>query len=236
MREQRWFLNLVAEFQTELFPKQLLHRIGKVERELGRKRTVRNGPRTIDIDILLYGNAVVKTEALEIPHPRYRERRFTLAPLAELNPELRDPVTRRTMAEMLAALKDQAIRKKKLTRSRSHLSPRLSGYEISQLIEQRAQTGFESPPALNRSAEQGLAHLHGARGVNRPARLVEAETAIVPPQAAVIDQTPGLPFEIVNHVFIDDVEHGIGRAVPSASDSSVRCSRGNSGPVRAGRS
>ena len=112
LREQRWFLNLVAEFQTDLFPKQLLHRIGKVERELGRKRTVPNGPRTIDIDILLYGNSIVRTEALEIPHPRYRERRFTLAPLAELNPQLRDPVTRRTMAEMLAALKDQAIRKK----------------------------------------------------------------------------------------------------------------------------
>jgi 2-amino-4-hydroxy-6-hydroxymethyldihydropteridine diphosphokinase len=112
LREQRWFLNLVAEFQTELFPKRLLQRIERVERELGRKRTVRNGPRTIDIDILLYGNSVVKMEALEIPHPRYRERRFTLAPLAELNPELRDPVTRRSMAEMLAALKDQAIRKR----------------------------------------------------------------------------------------------------------------------------
>ena len=91
------------------------------------------------------------------------------------------------------------------------MGPRLSGYEISQLSEQRAQTGFESPPALNRSAEQGLAHLDGARGVNRPAGLVEAETAIVPPQTAVIDQTPGLPFEIVNDVFIDDLEHGIGR-------------------------
>ena len=79
-------------FQTELFPKQLLHRIGKVERELGRKRTMQNGPRTIDIDILLYGNAIVKTEELEIPHPRYRARRFTLAPLAELNPQLRDPL------------------------------------------------------------------------------------------------------------------------------------------------
>ena len=112
LREQRWFLNLVAEFETELFPKQLLQRIGKVERELGRKRTVRNAPRTIDIDILLYGNSVVKTEELEIPHPRYRERRFTLAPLAELNPELRDPVTHRSMAEMLRALKDQAIRKR----------------------------------------------------------------------------------------------------------------------------
>jgi 2-amino-4-hydroxy-6-hydroxymethyldihydropteridine diphosphokinase len=112
LREQRWFLNLVAEFETELFPKQLLHRLQKVERDLGRKRTVRNGPRTIDIDILLYGNSVVDSDEVEIPHPRYRERRFTLAPLAELNPELRDPVTRRSVAEMLAELKGQAVRKR----------------------------------------------------------------------------------------------------------------------------
>ena len=115
LREQRWFLNLAAEFETELFPKQLLHRIQKIEKELGRRRTaVRNGPRTIDIDILLYGNSVITADELEIPHPRYRERRFVLAPLAELNPELRDPVTRKTVAEMLAGLKGQAIRKRDL--------------------------------------------------------------------------------------------------------------------------
>jgi 2-amino-4-hydroxy-6-hydroxymethyldihydropteridine diphosphokinase len=114
LREQRWFLNLAAEFETELFPIQLLHRIQNIERDLGRRRTVRNGPRTIDIDILLYGHSVVQTEELEIPHPRYRERRFTLAPLAELNPDLRDPVTHKTVAEMLAGLKGQAIRTKPL--------------------------------------------------------------------------------------------------------------------------
>ncbi|HVV45557.1 MAG TPA: 2-amino-4-hydroxy-6-hydroxymethyldihydropteridine diphosphokinase, partial [Bryobacteraceae bacterium] len=58
-REQDWFLNLVAEFETTLFPKQLLHRMQKVELGLGRRRMVRNGPRTIDIDILLFGNAVM---------------------------------------------------------------------------------------------------------------------------------------------------------------------------------
>lgn len=109
--EQPWFLNLVAEFETDLFPKQLLQRMQKIEIGMGRKRTVANGPRTIDIDILLYGNIVMKTEALEIPHPRYRERRFTLAPLAELNPGLRDPVTGQTMAEMLAGLSGQSVRK-----------------------------------------------------------------------------------------------------------------------------
>jgi 2-amino-4-hydroxy-6-hydroxymethyldihydropteridine diphosphokinase len=112
LREQRWFLNLVAEFETELFPKQLLHRMQRIEMGMGRRRTVENGPRTIDIDILLFGNSVVKTEELEIPHPRYRERRFTLAPLAELSPGLRDPVTGETMAELLAALTGQTARKR----------------------------------------------------------------------------------------------------------------------------
>jgi len=111
MREQRWFLNLVAEFETELFPLQLLLRMQTIEMGMGRRRTIANGPRTIDIDILLYGSVVMKTDELEIPHPRYRDRRFTLAPLAELNPGMRDPVTRRTMAEMLAALTDQTVRK-----------------------------------------------------------------------------------------------------------------------------
>jgi 2-amino-4-hydroxy-6-hydroxymethyldihydropteridine diphosphokinase len=110
-REQAWFLNLAAEFETELFPKQLLLRTRKIEMAMGRRRTIENGPRTIDIDILLYGNAVIQTEELEIPHPRYRDRRFTLAPLAELSPDLRDPVSHRTMAEMLADLTGQSVRK-----------------------------------------------------------------------------------------------------------------------------
>ncbi len=111
-RDQGWFLNLVGEFETELFPKQLLARMQRVERAMGRERTVKNGPRVIDIDILLYGTSVIRAEELEVPHPRYRERRFTLAPLAELAPEMRDPVTGRTMAEMLGALKGQTARRR----------------------------------------------------------------------------------------------------------------------------
>ncbi len=111
LREQRWFLNLVAEFETDLFPRQLLHRMQRVEKQLGRKRVVQNGPRSIDIDILLYGSFVMKTEELEIPHPRYRERKFTLAPLAELQPDLRDPVTGQSMSELLAALRGQTVRR-----------------------------------------------------------------------------------------------------------------------------
>jgi 2-amino-4-hydroxy-6-hydroxymethyldihydropteridine diphosphokinase len=109
--KQRWFLNCAAEFETTLFPRQLLHRIQRVELELGRRRSIVNGPRTIDIDILLFGESAVKTPDLEIPHARLRERRFVLAPLVELNPELRDPVSRRSLSELLDDVKGQAMRK-----------------------------------------------------------------------------------------------------------------------------
>jgi 2-amino-4-hydroxy-6-hydroxymethyldihydropteridine diphosphokinase len=108
---QPWFLNMVAEAETDLFPKQLLHHTAKVEAQLGRRRITPKGPRTIDIDILLFGNAVVTTPALEIPHPRFRARRFVLAPLADLAPDLRDPVTRKTVRELLGELRGQAVRK-----------------------------------------------------------------------------------------------------------------------------
>jgi 2-amino-4-hydroxy-6-hydroxymethyldihydropteridine diphosphokinase len=107
---QPWFLNLVMEAETDLFPMQLLARIGKIERALGRVRTVAKGPRTIDIDILLYGQAVVRSATLEIPHPRMAERRFVLAPLADLAPTLRHPMTHRTVREMLDAAPAQTVR------------------------------------------------------------------------------------------------------------------------------
>jgi 2-amino-4-hydroxy-6-hydroxymethyldihydropteridine diphosphokinase len=107
---QRWFLNLVVEAETGLFPIELLSRIDKIERALGRVRTVVKGPRTIDIDILLYGQAVVRSAALEIPHPRMAERRFVLAPLADLAPGLRHPVTHKTVREMLEAAPAQTVR------------------------------------------------------------------------------------------------------------------------------
>lgn len=107
---QGWFLNLVVEAETKLFPLQLLARTQKIERALGRVRGVPKGPRTIDIDILLYAAAVVHTGKLEIPHPRLAERRFVLAPLHDLAPELRHPVTRATVAEMLRAAPPAVVR------------------------------------------------------------------------------------------------------------------------------
>ena len=108
---QPWFLNLVLEGETGLFPKLLLARVQKIEQRLGRRRAARHGPRTIDIDILLYGQAVISTPELVIPHPRLAERRFVLEPLAELAPELRHPVSGRSIAELLGATLAQAARK-----------------------------------------------------------------------------------------------------------------------------
>ena len=108
---QPWFLNLVIEAETSLMPRQLLKRVQRVENSFGRKRSVSKGPRVIDIDILLYGDVVMLTPELEIPHPRMVVRRFVLEPLAELAPELRHPRTGRTVEEMLVEVRDQGARK-----------------------------------------------------------------------------------------------------------------------------
>ena len=110
--DQRWFLNLVVEAETELFPLQLLARLQRIERDLGRVRAVARGPRTLDIDILLYGQAVIQRPDLEIPHPRMAERRFVLAPLADLAPDLRHPVTRKTVRELLEAAPPAVVRRR----------------------------------------------------------------------------------------------------------------------------
>lgn len=110
--DQPWFLNLAAEASTGLFPRQLLARVQSIEHRLGRRRTVPKGPRTIDIDILYYGAAVIDTPELTIPHPRLHERRFVLAPLADIAAGLRDPRTRLTIQELLEkAPAGQAVRR-----------------------------------------------------------------------------------------------------------------------------
>ena len=86
------FLNAAVALETELSPRELLDRLLAVERELGRTRDgPRYGPRTIDLDLLLYGEAVVDEPGLRVPHPRLAERRFALEPLAELDPGLTIP-------------------------------------------------------------------------------------------------------------------------------------------------
>jgi 2-amino-4-hydroxy-6-hydroxymethyldihydropteridine diphosphokinase len=103
------FLNCVAEAETELLPLSLLQRVQRIEREMGRILGVPKGPRNIDIDILLYGAAIVRSAKLEVPHPRMNQRRFVLEPLCELAPEARHPITRQTFRDLLAAAPPERV-------------------------------------------------------------------------------------------------------------------------------
>jgi 2-amino-4-hydroxy-6-hydroxymethyldihydropteridine diphosphokinase len=105
---QEWYLNAVAAGSTALAPEELLRACLDVERELGRERRVRNGPRTLDADLLLYGDEVRADQALELPHPRLHERRFVLVPLCEIAPEARHPRLGLSAAELLRRCADRS--------------------------------------------------------------------------------------------------------------------------------
>lgn len=111
--DQPWFLNMVVECETQYFPLQLLATLQRVERAMGRVRigAVPRGPRLIDIDILLFGTVMLKSESLTIPHPRMLERRFVLEPLLEIAPGLRDPLTKEPLSKRLSLLKNQVVKK-----------------------------------------------------------------------------------------------------------------------------
>lgn len=100
-RDQGWFVNQVAGIETTLSPFDLLLVTQHIESALGRTRAIRWGPRSIDIDILLYGDLVIDHADLTIPHPRMTERRFVLVPLAEIAPSLRHPKTKERMRTIL---------------------------------------------------------------------------------------------------------------------------------------
>lgn len=99
------YLNAVAVGTTTIAPRTLLGHLLALERELGRERPFPHAPRTLDLDLILYGDVVMREPDLEIPHPRFRERSFVLEPLAEIAPELLDPVTGRTVAALYAELR-----------------------------------------------------------------------------------------------------------------------------------
>ncbi|MGA3068773.1 MAG: 2-amino-4-hydroxy-6-hydroxymethyldihydropteridine diphosphokinase [Terracidiphilus sp.] len=104
--EQPRFVNAVAALETDLTPRELLDRLLSIEREFGRDRAVSfaNGPRTLDLDILLFGDLVVSAPGLEIPHPRLAERAFALIPLCEIAPAAVEPRRRKTAAQLLESL------------------------------------------------------------------------------------------------------------------------------------
>jgi len=112
--DQPTFLNQALEISTSLNARQLMRKILKIEKEMGRIRKEKLGPRIIDIDILLYENEIHDLRFLKIPHPEMHNRRFVLVPLAEIDPTLQHPVLKRTIAELLEECPDN-LEVKKIT-------------------------------------------------------------------------------------------------------------------------
>jgi GTP cyclohydrolase-4 len=104
-KERPLYLNAVLSAVTELEPSDLLRFVKSIESDLGRQPSFRNAPRTIDIDILFYGDQVAETAELIIPHPRIAERAFVLVPLAEIAPRLVHPLLQKRVSELLAMVK-----------------------------------------------------------------------------------------------------------------------------------
>ena len=115
MTDQPWFLNCAVALETEATPKDLMASLLRIEREMGRLRTRKKGPREIDIDILLFGDLIVDSKTVTIPHPAMHERRFVLEPLAEIAAEARHPRMGKTVWELLEQLPaGQVVRKVKI--------------------------------------------------------------------------------------------------------------------------
>jgi 2-amino-4-hydroxy-6-hydroxymethyldihydropteridine diphosphokinase len=107
-RDQPAFLNAVLLLRTDLPPQALMRALLRIEQAQGRQRRQKDGPRTLDLDILFYGGAVIDEPGLRIPHPRLHERRFVLAPLAEIAPDLLHPTLNKPIRQLAGKLEDPA--------------------------------------------------------------------------------------------------------------------------------
>ncbi len=109
---QRWYINKVCLISSSLCPEDLLDLFKRVEKYIGREPTYRWGPRTIDIDILFYGDLIIDSSNLIIPHPHLHKRRFILLPLSEIAPDLVHPILKKSVKDLLFSLKDGGVVKK----------------------------------------------------------------------------------------------------------------------------
>lgn len=105
--DQDCFLNAVLKVETDLHPEELLHVCMQIEQTLGRKREIRWGPRTLDLDILLYNHENIETEILSVPHPRMHERAFVIVPLMEVDPDIRLPHMHAPLSDLLEQIPDK---------------------------------------------------------------------------------------------------------------------------------
>ena len=107
-KNQDWFLNCVVEAETEKNPFQLLEFLKSIEKKLKRKKTIKNGPRTIDIDILFYSNKIIKTTNLQIPHPRMHKRLFVLEPFTKISQDFFHPKLKITIKKLKEKIEDKS--------------------------------------------------------------------------------------------------------------------------------
>ena len=203
-REQPQFLNAVCRCRTTLSPSELLAFTKRLEAGAGRTPSFKNGPREIDIDILLFDDLVMETEGLTIPHPRMAERGFVLAPLAEIAPEVRHPVSGKTARELLDAAGSVGVRRLKKAAQKGDAWTELRVTVMQELVEPLVELfakqgkaavavqeqGYsvewtESPPAS--ASATVYAYLpHGRAGVRRRAR-IEAGLALL---GLIVDLPP----------------------------------------------